>query len=162
MNRISDRPADNIEAIVETYGSILFRICLVMLRNASDAEDVVQETFLKCVQSRRPFDSDEHMKAWLIAVATNKCRDMLRFRLRHPQTDLEAVQAFVTEPEDMGVLEALLTLPEKFRLVLTLHYVEGYRVDEIAGMIGRTTSAVKMRLQKGRKLLEEQYRKEFL
>ena len=53
-------------------------------------------------------------------------------------------------------------VPEKFRLVLTLYYIEDYRIEDIAKIIGRTTSAVKMRLQKGRKLLEEIYRKEYL
>lgn len=64
-------------------------------------------------------------------------------------------------PADSGILEALLTLPEKFRTVLTLFYVEDYSVGEIADIIGKTTSAVKMRLQKGRTLLGEAYRKEY-
>ena len=66
------------------------------------------------------------------------------------------------ELHDSGILEALTMVPEKFRLVLTLYYIEEYRIEDIAKIIGRTTSAVKMRLQKGRKLLEEIYRKEYL
>ena len=75
--------------------------------------------------------------------------------------------AFEDELTELGatdehalVLDALMALPEKFRLVLTLHYVEGYSTSEIAGMIGRTPSAVKMRLQKGRRLLEDTLGKE--
>lgn len=162
MNHGSVRPADRIEETVREYGSVLFRICLVMLRSASDAEDAVSDTFLKYMQREAAFDSEEHRRAWLIAVATNRCRDMLRFRIRHPQMDLEAVSAFVAQEEDCGVVEALMTLPEKFRVVLLLHYVEGYRVEEIARMIGKTPSAIKMRLHKGRKMLKETYEKEYM
>ena len=87
---------------------------------------------------------------------------MLRFRLRHPQISLEYLQGLSSDPHDSGILEALMSLPEKFRLVLILYYVEEYRVEDIARIIRRTPSAVKMRLQKGRRLLEEKYRKEYL
>ena len=87
---------------------------------------------------------------------------MLRFRQRHPQTDLDALRETAVEASDSGILEALMHVPETYRLVLILYYVEEYRIEEIAAMINRSASAVKMRLQKGRKLLEEAYRKEFL
>ena len=95
-------------------------------------------------------------------MASNICRDTLRFRVRHPQIDDEDLGKFVSESSDNGILEALTMVPEKFRLVLTLYYIEECRIEDITKIIGRTTSAVKMRLQKGRKLLEEIYRKEYL
>ena len=73
---------------------------------------------------------------------------------------LEEVADQCAEPGERAVLEALMTLPEKFRVVVLLHYVEGYSTGQIAAMIGRTPSAVKMRLQKGRKLLEQAYGRE--
>ena len=73
---------------------------------------------------------------------------------------MDELSGLGAEREDLGVLEALMALPEKFRLVLTLHYVEGYSTAEIAAMIGRTPSAVKMRLKKGRALLEKELGKE--
>ena len=76
--------------------------------------------------------------------------------------DIEEIKEFAMENSDSGILEALMTLPEKFRTVLVLYYVEEYSMEEIAGVIGRTASAVKMRLQKGRRLLEETYRKEYM
>ena len=76
--------------------------------------------------------------------------------------ELEEWNSVVNENIDSGILEALMTLPEKFRLVLILYYVEEYRIEEIAKIIGKTKSAVKMRLQKGRRLLEEIYRKEYM
>ena len=80
-------PANHLESIVHTYGNMLFRLCLVTLGNASDAEDAVQETLIKYLQKAPAFENTEHEKAWLITVATNKCRDILRFQKRHPIVD---------------------------------------------------------------------------
>ena len=125
-------------------------------------KDAVQETIIKYMQKAPAFENSEHEKAWLITTARNQCRDMLRFRLRHPQINLEYLQELSSDTHDSGILEALMSLPEKFRLVLVLYYVEEYRIEDIARIIQRTPSAVKMRLQKGRRLLEEKYRKEYL
>ena len=162
MTDTSVRPADEIERIMEQYGDILYRLCVVALKNESDAEDVVQDTILKLYQKSPHFRDEEHRKAWLIRVATNQCRDLLRFRIRHPQIDEEYLEKISVDSPDSGILEALADLPEKYRIVLMLYYVEECSVKEIAGIICRTSSAVKMRLQKGRKLLEAKYREEYM
>ena len=156
------RPAGDVERVVHIYGNMLFRVCLITLGNASDAEDVIQETMITYLQKKSEFKDAEHEKAWLITVASNKCKDLLRFRARHPMIDLEQIQEFAAEDSDSGILEALMTLPEKFRIVLILYYVEEYRIEDIAKVIGKTPSAVKMRLQKGRGLLEKVYWKEYM
>lgn len=162
MEKSLARPAGDVERVVHTYGNMLFRLCLITLGSASDAEDVIQETMITYLQKKPEFKDAEHEKAWLITVASNKCKDLLRFRARHPMIDLEQIQEFAPEDSDSGILEALMTLPEKFRVVLILYYVEEYRIEEIAKVIGKTPSAVKMRLQKGRSLLEKVYRKEYM
>ncbi len=162
MANTSVRPADELERVMQTYGNMLFRIALITLGNASDAEDAVQEILIKYMQKAPAFQEKEHEKAWLLKVTANTCKDLLRFRSRHQTVDIEEIQEFSRETSDTGILEALMSLPEKFRLVLTLYYVEEYSIETIAKAIGRTTSAVKMRLQKGRKLLEEIYRKEYM
>lgn len=162
MESTSERPADELERVMQTYGNMLFRIALITLGNASDAEDAVQDTLIKYMQKAPKFREREHEKAWLIKVVSNTCKDALRFRSRHQTEDIEEIQEFSKEASDTGILEALMNLPEKFRVVLTLYYVEEYSIETIAKVIGRTTSAVKMRLQKGRKLLEEIYRKEYM
>lgn len=162
MTNPSEWPADDIEIIINKYGDMLYRLCVLMLKNESDAEDIVQETIIKYHQKSPTFENCEHEKAWLIRVATNKCRDLLRFRVRHPQIDDDYLDKITCDSSDSGIIEALASLPEKFRLVLTLHYIEDYRVEDIAKIINRTSSAVKMRLQKGRKLLEKIYREEYL
>ena len=152
----------DVERIMNAYGNKLFRICLIMLGNASDAEDVVQETLIKYLQKSPEFKDKEHEKAWLIKVASNTCRDMLRFRMRHATVDMESINQFTKDSSDNGILEALMVLPEKFRIVLILYYMEQYKTEEIAKMIGKSSSAVKMRLQKGRRLLKEIYQKEYM
>lgn len=162
MTNTSVRPADDLERKIEKYADMLYRLCFIMLKNESDAEDAVQETMIKLYQKSPVFRDEEHEKAWLIRVATNQCRDILRFRGRHPQLGEEELEKLGTEETERGILEALTALPEKYRIVLTLYYVHECSVEEIARIICRTSSAVKMRLQKGRKLLSEKYRKEYL
>ena len=165
MPQTSSLLVDDLEKTVCLYGDMLFRICLVILANKQDAEDAVQETLIKRFRKAPLFESAEHEKAWLIAVATNTCRDMHRFRLRHTHLDIKEVEVFLPSPQekniffDWGMIEALMAITEKFRTVLVLHYVEELKVDDVASIIGRTPSAVKMRLKKGRELLEKEYRK---
>lgn len=161
MRNTSEWPTDDIEIIIRKYGDMLYRLSLIMLKNESDAEDVVQETIIKYYQKSPVFVDSEHEKAWLIKVATNKCRDLLRFRGRYIQIEENFLEQIADEETDCGIIEALTVLPEKYRLVLTLYYIEGYRIEDIAKIISRTSSAVKMRLQKGRKLLKEIYEKEY-
>lgn len=160
MKNMSPLPSDSIEDIINIYSDMLFRLCLITLKNSHDAEDAVQETFIAYLHKSPSFKDNEHQKAWLIKVATNKCKDILRYQSRHNELNIDDVTEFVTKPKDSDIINALMTLPEKFRVVLVLYYVEGYNTKEIAGIINKTQSAVKMRLQKGRRLLEESYRKE--
>ncbi|MBQ3044536.1 MAG: RNA polymerase sigma factor [Clostridia bacterium] len=159
MHQVSEDNVLGIEKAIDIYGDMLFRVCLIMLKNEADAEDAVQETFLKYIQKAPEFKNAEHEKAWLLKVANNKCKDIFRSRkmqLSKPQIDEGADFDAFTD----SITDILAQVPEKFRIVLTLHYVEDYKVKEIAEIIGKTPSAVKMRLQKGRKLLEENIRKE--
>jgi len=166
MQNSSVRPTDVLEEVLNQYGNILFRYALMMLGTAQDAEDVVQDVLLKYWQKAPVFKDKDHEKAWLLTVTENRCRDLLRKRMRQGETTLESVaeiaEITIESTVDSGILEALMQLPEKYKKVLYLYYVEEYRVDEIAGIIGKTASAVKMRLKKGRQLLREEYRKEFM
>lgn len=156
-----DIPLKNdIEKAVEEYADMIFRVCIVILKNEADAQDAVQETFLKYIQKAPQFENSQHEKAWLIKVATNYSRNVLKRKNRYSDTDLESVTVNSFSEDASFVLEALVSLPEKYSVVIVLHYIDGYKVNEIAEMIGKTPSAVKMRLQKGRKLLEKVYRGE--
>ena len=149
-----------VERLVERYGGMLYRHSLVMLGRPSDAEDVVQETFLRYMQKAPCLNGEEHQKAWLLTVAINLCRNQLRQRKAHPATPLDGCPEPVAPSADTTVLEAISALPDKVKVVVLLHYVEGYKVREIAARLRLTPSTVKMRLQKGRQLLRTYIKEE--
>jgi len=101
------------------------------------------------------FHDEEHEKAWLIRVATNICRDMIRFRIRHPKVSIDEVENTLAAPEQKEILRELLELPIKQKTVIYLHYVEGYQVKEIADILGIKEGAVKVRLMRGRRQMRE-------
>lgn len=149
----------NARTLVNTYGDMIFRICLIALKNHADAEDALQEVFLKYFTRAPVFKSDEHEKAWLIRVAVNQCRNMVRDKRAVP-TEPQLLHPPDNTLEQNAILEALMQLPEKYRIVLTLRCVHGFKIDEIAKMLGISSSTVKTRLSKGKKLLADIYRKE--
>ncbi|MBM6976538.1 sigma-70 family RNA polymerase sigma factor [Intestinimonas butyriciproducens] len=132
------------------------RLPLVRLKNREDTEDIFQTVFLKYLQHTKPFESAEHEKAWFIQVTLNACRDLLRFWARRPTVPLEELTAqAVPESEDRGVLEAVLSLPQKYRDTVYLHYYEGYSALEIGALLGRNTNTVYTLLNRARAMLRE-------
>ncbi len=126
------------------------------MKNAEDAEDMVQETFLKLISSKKRFESEEHEKAWLIVTASNTCKDELRrWKRRLENIKTLSRQENVVRKGDDGVLEWVMTLPVKYKQVIYLYYYEGYRTSEIAGMLHCSESTVRNRLLRGRKLLKK-------
>ena len=168
MEQPPHRSDEDLSSAVMTYADTLYRIALTMLRNPFDAEDVVQDTFLAYYRCDKTFSSSEHQKAWLITVTVNRCKNRLGFLRRHPPVNWDDLRDVLAAPDDTtasaehDILDALLRLPVKYRIVMTLHYVEEYKVREVAEILGVKESTVKMRLQKGRQLLKNLYRKEYL
>lgn len=157
----SVRPTGNdIEEIVDKYGNMLFKLCLVILCNEYDAEDAVQETLIKYLTKAPTFKDIEHEKAWLITVATNQCKNMRRFHFMHPHVNISNLQLYSKDEENYGLLDLLMKLSSKHKTVLLLYYVEGYKVDEIANILKISVSATKKRLQRGREIIRDRYRKE--
>lgn len=154
MQKKSVRPADeeenNIEQLVRSHGQMLYKICLVMLCNSYDAEDAVQETFLRYITKGPDTEDTEHQKAWLIRTATNLCKNMRLLRLRHTHVDMADIENLGAPAAYHDVYRELLRLPVKYRLVLLLHYVQGYRTEEIAALLHLSPAAVRKRLQLGR------------
>jgi len=153
---------DDVEFIVNEYGDMLYRICLVELKNEADAEDAVQDTYLKYMRKSPSFESEEHRKAWLIRVAVNRCRDILRGKRARATLDINEIAAVYADEDRDGenIIRALMLLPEKYSEVMILHFAEGFDYKTIAGIIGRSESAVKMRVKKGRELFIRLYNEE--
>lgn len=156
--------ADNsVERIFEIYGEMLYKICIVMLKNTHDAEDTVQDVLIRYMVKKPLFDNDEHEKAWLIRVALNLCKDRFRFWEKHPMINIEELSTtYSIESEERQVLDALLELPPKYKEVLLLYYVEGYKCHEISKIMRITEGLVKKRLERGRNLLREKFKGEIL
>lgn len=142
-----------IDELVLKYSNMLYKICIVMLCNEQDAKDAIQDTFCRYLEKRPDFANEEHAKAWLIRVASNICRDMLRLRSRHPKISIDDLSNCLAAPTQRDVLTELMELPPKQKVVIYLHYVDGYGVKEIADILKITESAVKKRLQRGRESL---------
>lgn len=157
MEEISSRPSD-IENTVEKYSNMLFKLCFTMLRNNTDAEDAVSEVFVKYLTNKKAFDDEEHKKAWLIRVAANTCKDMLRFYKIRNHINLDDISAYCKTDNDTNIVTDLLKLPVKYRTVLYLYYIEGYKTAEISEMLSVSGSAVRKRLQYGREMLKLEYK----
>lgn len=143
-----------IKELIDNYGNMLYRICLCILCDKEDAEDAVQDTLLKFLTKAPEFESEEHKKAWLIKVATNISKNMLILRIKHRALDIDELEYIGTAEEDRGVFDAIMRLPVKLKIVMILHYIEGYPTKEIADMVRISDAAVRKRLQKGRELLK--------
>lgn len=148
------------ERALEEYGNSLYRLCSVMTGNREDAQDAVQECFLRYITKAPDFNGPEHEKAWLIRVASNICHDILRSRKRASFVSLDEIRNLGTSEDNAQILGLLISLEEKYRIVMHLHYVEGYKTEEISSLLGVTSAAVKKRLQRGRDALREIYEKE--
>lgn len=143
---------DRIENIINSYGDLLYRTGIMILGNSQDVQDVLQEVMLKVLQKMPDFHDSEHEKAWLLRVTINLCKDMLRFRCRHQyvQIDELEIEAAEADTEERQLLEEIIKLPARWRIVLLLHYVEGYSIKEIADMLAISENAVKKRMQRAK------------
>lgn len=153
---------EEIKDLVEKYSSLIFRMSYCILCNKQDAEDAVQETFLKYITKAPEFNDEEHRKAWLIRVSANISKNMLMFRLRRETVNIEDIDNIGISQNDFELFELIMSLPAKYKIVMTLYYVEGYKSKEIADIIGINEDAVRKRLQKGRELLKTEIEKEQL
>lgn len=144
------------EELFLKYMDRLYRMALFMLFSVQDAEDIVQETYIRLLVKQPKFHDEEHAKAWLIRVCINLCKNQLRFRKRHLQDNIEGLQKPIVRTEVYEIMHSVHFLPEKLRKVMILHAVEGYSVKEISKILKISESAVKKRLQRGRDLLRKE------
>jgi len=151
------------KAVRDHYPSV-YGVALCSCKNPDDAYDIAQDVFLKLFMCGICFESDEHLKAWLLRCAVNRSRDLLRSHWHRYSQPLETAEEKTADPFGKGgrgsLLPILMKVSRKCRSVLYLHYYEGYPVSEIAVMLGASESAVRARLTRGkeqlRKLLESE------
>ena len=151
------RSEQEVTSAVEQYADMVRRLCMLHLKNAADTEDIFQNVFLKYVLRSMPFESEAHEKAWFIRVTINACKDLLKSFFRSRTVSLDEVVQLPAEtpPDHREVLEAVLSLPPKYKDVVYLHYYEGYTAPEISRMLGKNVNTVYTRLNRSKQLLRE-------
>lgn len=144
------------QVLYERYAGMLYRLAYAVLRAQQDAEDAVAEVFVKWITRHPAFRDGEHERAWFVRVCINQCRDFQRRRKIRAYTPLEQMSEVLAHaPSDTAsVLEDVLALPEKYKMVILLYYFEDFPVGDIAASLGLSASAVKMRLSRARDLLK--------
>ena len=145
------------QALAETYRDRLFAAAFQVCGNAADAEDAAQEALLRYHISEKQFESEQHIRAWLLRVAINCAKNVSRSFFRRNMVPLEDYMDSLEfdSGESREIFREVMNLPETYRLVIHLYYYEDYSVAEIGRILGLTESNVKVRLSRGRQLLKK-------
>ena len=142
---------------VEQYQAMVYRTALHALGSPQDADDAVQEVFLRLFRYRGTFEGGEHLRRWLLRVAVNYCRDLLKSPWRRRRIFMEELPEtpVFDRPEQAALYREVMALPEKYRTVLNLFYYEELGVREIGELLGVEPSTVTTRLARARRRLKE-------
>jgi RNA polymerase sigma-70 factor (ECF subfamily) len=124
------------------------------MQNRADAEDCYQNIFLKLYKNNPTFNDEEHVRAWLITVTTNECRNMQKSFWRRHMVSIDEVILAVEDEYKREVVKEVISLPERYRDIIYLHYYEGYKVSELSRMLKQKENTIKSRLLRGRELLK--------
>lgn len=148
----------HIEALMDTYGDDILRLCLLYLGDKQLAEDAYQETMVKAWRQLSTFRGESSAKTWLSHIAVNTCRSLLRsgwFRMRRRSQPIEALLGLAApdRSEESEVTQAVLALPGKYREVVVLYYYEEMKLREIAEALELPVNSVSTRLRRARSLL---------
>ena len=150
------RTGEEVAALYRRHVGMVYQICLMLMKNVPDAEDATQTVFRKVMEYDKPFRDPEHEKAWLIVTARNECKNQLKHWWRKKRASEEALEHLTWEqPEDGELWDYILSLPEKYRMVLYLHYYQGYTSLETAEILGKNPSTVRTWLVQARWKLKE-------
>ena len=145
------------EQLLDRYSTMLFRIAFARTQSRSDAEDIVQETWVRYFRAAPELESEEHRKAWLLRVCINCANSFLTSAWRRHSAPLDETLPGGGSPESdrLDVLAAVRALPDKYRTVVHLFYYEELSVREIAEIVGAREAAVKTQLHRARQMLKE-------
>ncbi|TJX13475.1 RNA polymerase sigma factor [Tissierella creatinini] len=150
------RTNKEIAEIYKRQMKTVYRVCFAYMKNPSDTEDAVQDTFYKMIKSGVAFESEEHEKAWLIRTATNVCKNSVKhwFRKRADLADYENLLSTGNIEID-DTFEVVMSLPDKYKTVVYLYYYEGYKTPEISNILQKPQSTIRNYLHEARGILRE-------
>ena len=152
-----------VEKLIEEYQNSLYVAAFSICKNNHDAEDVVQDTFIKYISKNNDFESKEHIKAWLLRVAINLAKNKMTTFFRRKVIPMEDYMLDIAMPSEdsNNLLNTVMSLPQKYRIVIHLFYYEDYSVKEIADILKISPDNVKTRLTRGRKQLKIMLKEEW-
>lgn len=168
MNELSLDARYDFEKVLEQYNKMIYRLAYARTGNIHDAEDILQEVFLRYIKSGMIFNSEEHRKAWFLKVTSNCSKNLVTSSWNRRRTCIDE-QTLKAENRDFSdvshnmensdrkavVLDAVMSLPEKYRVIIHLFYYEELSIDEICAITGISISSAKTRLHRARKMLKE-------
>lgn len=162
MQGVSNDTSELAAEAFRLFGNSILRLAFSYLGNIQDAEDILSETLTQLVRKHPDFNDEEHMKAWLLRVAANKSKNLLKYNGYREHLDLDELDCPDEPPDDLKfVWEAVNSLPEKYREVIHLFYAEDYPTEKIAKILGKRESTVRSLLSRGREklrsILKEDY-----
>ena len=153
----------SVDDAFREYGGRVFTAAFQICGNKADADDVVQDTFVKYYTLDREYESEAHLKAWLLRVAINRAKDVAGSFWRRNTVSWEEYMEELdfAAPEDSRLFQAVMQLPRKYRVPIHLHYYEEYSVEEIAKLLRCRPGTVKSQLSRGRRLLKSMLMEEW-
>jgi RNA polymerase sigma factor (sigma-70 family) len=155
MQREEEQKVLNVAMALTKYGDMIRRVCFLYVRKREDVEDVFQDVFLKYIERKEPFASEEHEKAWLLRVAINGCKNLLMSFWHNRISPLEDEILAIVPAESKYILQEVLKLPYHERTCIYLFYYEGYSVPEIATIQHQKPNTVYSHIHRGRKRLKK-------
>lgn len=160
LKKVSANQNENdFSAVVQSYSNMLLKYAYTFCRNQEDAEDVVQDVFLKYLSKGQSFESEEHRKAWLLRTTINTAKNYKNTFWNRNRTSLGEEYIFENSIEE-EIWDVVNKLPDKYRIIVDLYYRDGYSIKEIAFILGKKTATVGTQLNRARQKLREMLKEE--
>ncbi len=152
---MTDSEKQYFSDMYEKHSKSVYGVCLLYLKNKDDAEEAVAESFIRLMEHKKEFEGEDHAKAYLMKTSVNICKNILKSSWKKNVIHDEDVLMYMSTEEEKGLMEEVLELPPKYRVIIYMHYYQGYKAQEIADMMNISLSAVLSRLSRGRKKLKD-------
>ena len=156
VKKARQKDPDAFTELMQLYLKDMYRTALAILANDEDAADAIQDTILACWENMHTLKAEQYFKTWMTRILINSCY-RIRRQEKYTETLTEYEEPSACDEYNLELKEALSSLDEKYRMVMTLFYGCGYRIEEIAGMLKIPKSTVQTRLQRGRQKLARDY-----
>ena len=143
-----------IDEVIDKYSDMVYKIAFSQTKNKEDSDDIFQKVFLQVVKNTKPFQSEEHLKAWLIRTTLNFCKKLWASAWNRHTVELNIDIPFEME-EQSDLYTFVLKLPDKYRIVIHLFYYEDMSITQISNALNIKENTIKSHLRRGRDLLKE-------